>query len=148
MPGYQLVERKYLSPPLPEGRGIKANNRRIGFLDFLRELSQEEFPYHEESSLLVAGLEDVLLFARPDMDGMAMKIHKLLQKSARDFERYDCGWVQIMFRNQLKRGETLNVIYPGELKIPIHLIFGSPPASMESDGSVCYRCAFNLSSIT
>ncbi|MFQ5675466.1 MAG: hypothetical protein ACE5G1_06170 [bacterium] len=147
MPGYQLVERKYLSPPLAEGRGIKANSRRIGFLDFLRELSQDDFPYHEETSLLVVGLEDVLLFARPDMEQMAIKIHKLLQKSARDFERYDCAWVQIMFRNELKRGETLNVIYPGQVKIPIYLIFGSPAASMEN-GNVCYRCSFNLSSIS
>lgn len=146
MPGYQLIERKYLSPPLPPGRGIVANRRKIGFLDFLRELEQEDFPYHEETSLLVTGLEDVLLAARPGMEKMAMRIHNILQRAARDFERFDCDWVQIMFRNELRRGDTLNVIYPGEVKIPIYLIFGSPAADIDSNGSVCYRCAFHLSS--
>jgi len=146
MPGYQLIERKYLSPPLPAGRGIPANHHRIGFLDFLRELEQEDFPYHEESSLLVVGLEDVLLSARPAMEQMAIRIHKILQRTARDFERFDCDWVQIMFRNELRRGDTLNVIYPGEVKLPIHLIFGSPPADIEGSSNVCYRCPFHLSS--
>ena len=147
MPGYQLVEMKYLSPPLPVGKGLPANRRRIGFLDFLRELQQEDFPYHEETSLLVVGLEDVLLAARPDMATMASRIHHILQQAAGDFERFNCGWVQIMFRNELRRGERLNVIYPREVEIPIHLIFGSPPATRDN-GFVHYRCAFNLSSIT
>jgi hypothetical protein len=147
MPGYQLVQQKFLSPPLPSGRGIKANTRRIGFLDFLRELEEEEFPYREGTSLLVVGLEDVLLFARPDMESVAKTIHKKLQRVAGKFEAQNCGWVQILFRNELKRGETLRAVHPA-VELPIYLIFGSPPPEEDRDGRVYFRCSFNLSSVS
>lgn len=144
MPGYQLVEVKYLSPPQPAGKGIKTNNRRLGFLDFLRELADEDFPYHEESSLLVVGLEDILLFARPEMEKTLNWIHQKLQRAARNFERFNCPSVQIVFRHELVRGETLRVKHP-TLELPIFLIFGSPPPDVDADGVVSYRCSFNLS---
>lgn len=145
MPGYHLIERKHLSPPQPLGKGIKANNRRIGFLDFLRDLEQEDFPYDAESSLLVVGLEDVLLYGRPDMENVAHDIHRRMQRAAGNFERYNCGWVQIMFRLPLKRGETLRVDHPRE-ELPIYLIFGSPHSETDKNGNVFYSCRFNLSS--
>lgn len=146
MPGYQLIQDKYLSPPLPAGKGVKANNRRIGFLDFLKELGDEHFPYHDESSLCVVGLEDVLLFSRPDMTAMAHTIHQKLQRAARHFEKNNCPWVQIVFRSELVRGETLRVNHPAA-ELPIYLIFGSPPPEHSGEHVVCYRCSFNLSSI-
>jgi len=145
MPGYHLIERKHLSSPLPLGRGIKANSKRIGFLDFLRELDQEDFPYDAESSLLVVGLEDVLLYGRPDMENVAYDIHRRMQRAAGNFERYNCGWVQIMFRLELKRGETLLAIHPA-VELPIYLIFGSPPPETDKNNNVFFSCRFNLSS--
>lgn len=145
MPGYHLIERKHLSPPLPPEKGIKANSRRLGFLDFLRELDQEDFPYDAESSLLVVGLEDVLLYGRPDMENVAHDIHRRMQRAAGNFERYNCGWVQIMFRLPLKRGETLRAIHPA-IELPIYLIFGSPAPENDRNGNVFYSCRFNLSS--
>lgn len=145
MPGYLLTQIKHLSPPLPEGRGIKANTRRIGFLDFLRELEDDPFPYHEESKLLVVGLEDVLLFARPKMEDMAQKIHKKLQRVAGEFEKRSCPTVQIVFRSELIRGDTLRVNHPA-VELPIYLVFGSPPPETDRNGNVFYRCSFNLSS--
>lgn len=142
-----LVEQKHLSPPLPKGRGIKANNRSIGFLDFMKELQGDTFPYHEESRLLVAGLEDVLLFSRPDMENEAKKIHHILQKAAQDFEKRSCPDVQIVFRNPLKRGVHLEVEHPAR-KLPIYLIFGSPPSDSDKKGNVYYKSSFNLSSAT
>lgn len=141
MPGYQLIEQKYLDPP--KGNGIKRNSSRIGFLDFLREIGQEDFPYNEHSSLIVVGLEDVLLFSRPKMNEQAREIRRLLQGAAGNFERYNCGWIQITFRNSLRRGENLIVQHiTGDL--PIFLIFGSPIAD-EDSGNVCYRSSFNVS---
>jgi hypothetical protein len=145
MPGYHLIEQKHLSPPQPPGRGIIANSRRIGFLDFLRELDQEDFPYDAESSLLVVGLEDVLLYGRPDMETVAWSIHRRLQHAADDFERRNCGWVQIMFRLPLMRGETLRAIHPA-VELPIYLIFGSPHSETDKNGNVFFSCRFNLSS--
>jgi hypothetical protein len=145
MPGYFLVEQKYLSPPKPEGRGIKANARRIGFTDFLRELEYDEFPYNENTSLLVQNLEDLLLYSRPEMVKMAREIHYKLQRVANEFERIHCPWVQIVFKYTLLRGEKLCVIMKPEDQ-PIHLIFGSPVARDDGNGNVYYTTAFNLSS--
>ncbi|GEM_PF-589859 len=149
MPGYFLTQFKYLSPPLVEGRGIKANTQRIGFLDFLRELNDDDFPYHEESRLLVVGLEDVLLYARQGgkMEEIARTIHRKLQRVAGEFERRNCPNVQIAFRNELVRGETLRAKHPA-VELPIYLIFGSPPPETDKNGNVYYRCSFNLSSTT
>jgi len=142
MPGYQLIEKKYLSPS-PKRDGIKSNNSKIGFLDFLREIGQDDFPYNEYSSLIVVGLEDVLLYSRPDINKQAREIRSLLQRAAGNFERYNCGWVQIMFRNTLVKGENLAVNHVSEV-LPIYLIFGSP-IEEEDSGNVCYRSSFNLS---
>ena len=146
MPGYQLIERKYLHPNRTDGKGVRPNNRGIGFLDFLRELQQDPFPYHDETKLLVIGLEDILLFSRPEMEKTAKEIHRLLQRAARDFESQNCGWVQILIRTELLRGESLNVMHP-TATLPIHLIFGSPPPETDKQGNVYYLCKFNLSSV-
>ena len=142
MPGYQLIEERYLSPP--KQNGISRNTRRIGFLDFIRELKQEEFPYSEYSRLLVVGLEDVLLFSRPQMNETAMEIRKIIQSKAGQFTGYGCDWVQIMFRNRFVRGENLVVIHPAVV-LPVYLIFGSPVEDVDENENVCYRCSFNLS---
>jgi len=147
MPGYILIEQKYLLPPISKNKGLIANSRRIGFLDFLREIQGEPFPYHDETKLLVAGLEDVLLFSRPEMEKTARIIHQILQKAAGNFEKRSCPDVQIVFRCELKRGEKLKVIHPAE-ELPVYIIFGSPAADSDSRGNPFYKCSFNLSSVS
>jgi len=143
MPGYQLIEEKYLNPP--SRAGIKRNSQTIGFLDFVREIKQEEFPYNENTKLLVVGLEEVLLYSRPDMEAAAREIRRKLQSEAGRLDNSNCYWVQIVFKSPLVRGEHLNVKYPGNVMIPIYLIFGSPVEDVE-DGIINYRCSFNLQS--
>lgn len=145
MPGYFLVEHQYLSPPKPEGQGITANARKIGFTDFLRELEFDDFPYNENTNLIVYGIEDVLLFARPDMEGMAKRIHKTLQHAASKFEKNNCPWIQIVFRYKLTKGKTLIVEMKPENQ-PVYLIFGFPVAQSDGKGNVFYTASFNLSS--
>jgi hypothetical protein len=144
MPGYLLIENKYLSPPRSVGKGIKANINRLGFLDFIRDIDNQDFPFHEESNLCLVGLEDVLLFGKPDVENTARWIHQKLQRAARNLERFNCPVVQIIFRHELVRGDTLRVAHPNR-ELPLHLIFGSPPPEQEPDGIVYYRCSFNLS---
>lgn len=143
MPGYVLVQQNSLSPPLPSGRGIKANTQRKGFADFLRDLEQEEFPYNEYSSLRIHGLEELLLQARPHMEEYARIIWNKLQSKANDFFVNGCGDVQIIFRGDLERGERLIDRHITE-SIPIYLIFGSPIPD-EINGQKIYRVQFNLS---
>lgn len=143
MPGYILVEQQYLSPPKPEGQGISANTRRIGFSDFLRELKEDPFPYKENTSLLIYGLEDVLLEARPDMEGRARTIRAQLERVAQDFERSHCPFVQVVFRFGLLSGAHLWVkMLPQDQ--PIYLIFGDPVEQSDGRGNVYYTTSFNL----
>ncbi len=138
---YILIEHNHLSPPRLAGQGFKANTHRIGFLDFLRELDREEFPFHESSHLLVVGLEDVLLFSRPHMHSIALDIRNRLKRVANDFER--CPHVQIVFmKGHLVAGAELRLEMKPE-PLPLHLIFGTPQR-MEN-GFVYYLAPFNLS---
>ena len=144
MPSYYLIEQQHLSPPQPEGHGIPANPKRIGFLDFLRELEQEDFALTPYEGLLVEGIEDVLLASRPDMDAMAHSIRQLLQKSASSLQDELVASVQIVFRNKIVRGDEIWVEHPAA-NLPIAKIFGSPTRE-EDCGVPFYRVSFNLSS--
>lgn len=144
MPSYYLIEQKNLSPPRPERQGLPANPVRIGFLDFLRELEQEEFSLTPYKGLLVEGLEDVLLASRPDMEEMANNIRKLLQRSASNLQDKLVANVQIVFRSELVSGDEIWVRHPAA-RLPIARIFGSP-AREEGGGVQFYRVSFNLSS--
>ncbi|MBK6914971.1 MAG: hypothetical protein IPH11_15420 [Ignavibacteriales bacterium] len=143
MPGYVLVEQKSLTPPRPSGQGVKANTQEIGFSDFLRELKQDEFPFNENSSLRVVGIEDVLLASRPNMDEFCRQIRNTLQSAGNYFFSKGCGDVQIVFRGELVRGAHLIVRHPTS-DINIYLIFGSP-AQEEINGQWIYKSSFNLS---
>ena len=144
MPGYILVEKNSLTPPRPDGQGIIANTQEIGFSDFLRELNQDEFPFNENSSLRVVGIEDVLHAARPNMDQFAIKIRRTLQRAGNDFFSKGCGDVQIIFKGDLVRGEHLIVRHPTS-DINIYLIFASP-APEEINGQRIFKTnGFNLS---
>ena len=144
MPSYYLIEQQYLSPPRPQGNGIPANLKRIGFLDFLRELEQEDFALTPFEGLLVEGIEDVLLASRPEMDAMAHNIRQLLQRSASCLQDELVASVQIVFRNKIVRGDEIWVEHP-TAKLPIAKIFGSPTRE-EDCGVPFYRVSFNLSS--
>lgn len=143
MPGYLLVEQNKLSPPKSEKQGVKANRTRIGFFDFLRSLDDETFPYDENSSLLVVGIEDVLLGARPEMEDEAKRIRAKLNKAAGMFERRSCADIQIVFKQPLIRGDKLTVDHV-TAKIPIYLIFGSPVPDTINGQTVFRTGSFNL----
>ena len=143
MPGYLLVEQNKLSPPLAPGSGVAANKTRLGIIDFLRSLDDETFPYDENSSLLVTGIEDVLLAARPTMDEYAHQIRERLVRVAGHFNNRNCTDVQVAFRQPLRRGERLMVDHV-TAPIPIYLIFGSPVPEIINGQTVFRTGSFNL----
>lgn len=148
MPGYILIQQKHLSFATQRGTGrIRANPKVIGFLDFARLLREEPFPFNANTRLCVLGLEEVLLAARPDMETMAHTIHGWLQKAAGKFERGNCPNVQVVFRSELRRGDTLRIIHPAA-ELPIYIIFGSPTQDSDIKGNPFFTCSFNLSSAT
>lgn len=143
MPGYVLVEQKSLTPPRPSGQGVEANAQEIGFIDFLRELKQDEFPFNENSSLRVVGIEDVILTSRPNMDEFCLQIRNTLQSAGNNFFSKGCGDIQIVIKGTLRRGEHLIIKHPTS-DINIYLIFGSPVPE-EVNGQIIYKSSFNLS---
>ena len=143
MPGYLLIEQNKLSPPRPEKQGVKANTTRVGFFDFVRSLNDETFPYDENSSLLVYGIEELLLGKRPEMNDEAKRIRSKLNKAAGWFERRGCADIQIIFKQPLIRGDKLKVAHVTQ-EIPIYLIFGSPVPDTINGQTVFRTGSFNL----
>ena len=62
MAGYMLIEKKMLQPHKADG--IVPNASELGFIDYLRELRQEVFPFQRGSKLRLVGFENVLLDAQ------------------------------------------------------------------------------------
>jgi len=140
MPGYLLIERQTLS--LGRNGGIEPYSEELGFLDFLRELASEPFPFPRLSQLRVVGVEEILFAARPEHERLALEIHRRLRQAAPDLESRVIS-VQVVFHGQLIRGESLWSEYRGQ-RLPVGHIFGSPPAHEDERGNRFYTTNFNL----
>ena len=140
MPGYQIVEMGNLTPLKEDG--IAAYENKIGFLDFLREISQEPLSFPKFHQIQVRGLEEVLFSSRPDDEKMAIRMHKLLRQGAQQLERKLIE-VQIVFHGKIIRGDTFWVEYRNA-KLPIGHIFGTPLKQKDSNVNPFYKTNFNL----
>ena len=140
MPGYQIVEMGNLKPLKEDG--IAAYENKIGFLDFLREISQEPLSLPKFHQIQVRGLEEVLFSSRPDDEEMAIRMHKLLRQGAQQLERKLIE-VQIVFHGKIIRGDTFWVQYRNA-KLPIGHIFGTPLKQTDSNVNPFYKTNFNL----
>jgi len=135
-----LLESRLLIPNKPDGMQSYADE--IGFLDFLRELASEPFPFPRMAQLRVVGLEEVLFAARPEEAELALEIHIRLRQAAPELEQRLLS-IQVVFQGTLMRGESLWVEYRGQ-RLPIGHIFGSPPPETDARGNRFYRTNFNL----
>ena len=144
MPGYILIEQTQLAPIKEDG--LVPFSEAFGFLDFLRELAQEDFPFPRLAEVRVVGLEAVLFAAQPHDREMAAEIHRRLQKAASSLERRQMS-VQIVFQGTLWRGDKLWVDYRG-VRLPIDIIFDSPLFTTDARGNRTCRVHFHLTSPT
>ena len=140
MPGYHLLEYSSPLPPSPDTPDRPAD--RIGFLDFLRELSDDEPAIPRYWKVIVVGLEEVLFAADEEADALAWEIHRRLRRAAPALEGR-LATVYVVFRGQLKRGADLWSEYRGR-QLPVGHIFGAPPPEPGSDGRNTYFANFNL----
>jgi hypothetical protein len=141
MPGYEILEQKNLQPY--KEHGIKPNEIKIGFLDFLRELKNDAAAIPRNSSFMVVGIDEVLRMTKfEERDKRARKIHNILQSASSALHRKNVQ-VQIMCKERLVKGDSLKLLYRGE-ELPIHLIFGSTITN-EVHGAHVYTIGFNLS---
>lgn len=139
MPGYILVAQRDLRPHRP--RGMTPYPEMVGFLDFLRDLRQEDLPFPMGARLRVEGLEDVLWAARPNYTPVALHVRDIIKNAANEMNSRVVT-VQIVVRDTLERGQNLWAVYRGE-RLPVHLIFNSP-SSQELQGSTVYCASLNL----
>lgn len=143
MPGYILVERAMLAPARPNG--IEPHPDELGFLDFLRELAAEPFPFPRFAQIRVVGFEEVLFAARPEDAALAAEIHRRLRQAAAELERRLMS-VQVVFRGRLVRGDTLWSEFGGQ-RLPVGHIFGSPPPQTDARGNRFFAVNFNLTHV-
>ncbi len=141
MPRYEIFENRHLES-YREG-GIKPNDIKIGFLDFLREIKAGADDLPRLSAFMVTGIDEVLYMTKADeRPSIARKIHNILQSAAPALQRKRIH-VQIICNGKLTKGDSLWIEYRGE-KLPIDLIFGSTTTN-DVRGVKVYTTGFNLS---
>ena len=138
MAGYMLIEKRMLMPHKADG--VPPNPQELGFLDYLRELRQEVFPFARGTRLRVVGFEETLL-AAGDRSELAAEIHRLLAGRANDLERMG-GFVQIVFEWSLYFGDEI-WFERGKEKIGLRSVFGNVRREQDG-GNVYYLTGFNL----
>ena len=142
MSGYEIFEQRYLN--LYKEEGIVPYDIKIGFLDFLRELSAGAEGMSRLSSFMAVGIDDVLYLAKPDeRRNICLAIHKTLQSAANDLERKMIE-VQIVCKGRLFKAESFWLEYRDE-KLPVDFVFGTP-IRREIRRFPVYTTSFNLSS--
>ena len=136
MPGYLLVEERFLQPH--SSRGFPPNPVRMGFLDYLRALRQEVFPFNRSKKLRLVGLEEVLLAAGTgdNLLTVCLYIREILASRANELEA-NIGRIQVVFRRPLKRAEDFWFDPGGGHRVSLRPIFGSPVRENGVSGNEC-----------
>ncbi len=115
MPGYHLLEHGTPLPGQDDAAGRPLN--RLGFLDFLRELSGDEPAIPRFWNVTVVGLEEVIFAAGAEAEALAREIHHRLRAAASCLEKRLAD-VYILFHGRLQRGDDLWADYRGA-RLPI-----------------------------
>ena len=141
MSGYFLIEEKQMQPFKP--KGFPPNPVQMGFLDYMRELRQETFPFPEGRKMLVVGLEEVLIAAGDQLQVVEGFIHGTLASKANELNSFRVG-VQIVFRRTLRSAQDFWFELGGGRRISLRRIFDSPPLKSDFAGNEFYFVGYNL----
>jgi hypothetical protein len=140
--GYLLIAQRDLAPY--KDNGIEPYREAIGFLDFLRELEGDDFPFKKFSEIRLEGLEEALFAAVPNEETLALDIKNRLKAAAADLESRLIS-IQIVFKERLIPGDMIWAEYRGR-RLPIGFIFGSPHRETDIKRNAFFSTNFNLSS--
>ena len=141
MPGYRLIEERMLKPLTPEG--IEPHPNCKGFLDYLRELRQDSFPFSRGYKLRVEGLDDVLLAAGDQISEVESFIHNILASRANELNSVMGTDVQVIFRHKLQKSDGF-WFETGLQRVSLRQIFGSPSRHRGANGTEFFLAGFNL----
>ena len=138
MPGYHLLEQS--TPPSASVSDRPCD--RLGFLDFLRELGEEEpgIPRYWEAT--VVGLEELLFADQDEAVALALDIRRRLRAAASVLQNRLVD-VNVVFQGKLQRGDDLWVEYRGA-RLPVGHIFGCPMPRSDPHGRATYFVGFGL----
>lgn len=142
MPGYRLIEERMLKPFHSDG--IEPHPNRKGFLDYLRELRQDPFPFPPGYRLRVEGLEDVLLAAGDQLHEVEGFIHNTLASRANDLYSVMGTDVQVIFQARLQRSNDFWVEAGLKKRLSLRRIFGDPSRQQGPNGTEFFLAGFNL----
>jgi hypothetical protein len=141
MPGYRLIEERMLKPSNLDG--IEPHPNSKGFLDYLRELRQDPFPFSRGYKLRVDGLDEVLLAAGDQVTEVESFIHNILVSRANDLYSVMGTDVQVIFRHRLQKSDGF-WFEAGLQKVSLRQIFGSPSRHRGPNGTEFFLAGFNL----
>ncbi|MBI4468460.1 MAG: hypothetical protein HY650_03955 [Acidobacteria bacterium] len=142
MPGYRLIEARMLKPFNTEG--IEPHPTRMGFLDFMRELRQDPFPFLPGHKLRIEGLEYLLLEAGDKLEEVESYIHDILANRANELNSVVGCDVQVIFQEKLQRSDDFWVEAGSERHLSLRRIFGAPSRLQGPNGTEFFFAGFNL----
>jgi hypothetical protein len=142
MAGYHLIEERMMKPFNPDG--IEPNPNRKGFLDYLRELRQDQFPFPRGYKIVVEGLEDVLLAAGNSLPEVEERIHNILTARANELESIMGTNVQMIFKDKLQKSDDFWVEAGLQKRLSLRRIFGTPKRYRSPTGTEFFIAGFNL----
>lgn len=142
MANYHLIEERMMKPFNPDG--IEPNPNRKGFLDYLRELRQDPFPFPPGYKIVVDGLEDVLIAADGNLPEVESRIHNILTSRANELNSIMGTNVQIIFREKLQKSDDFWVEAGSQRHLSLRRIFGTPRRYRSPSGSEFFIVGFNL----
>jgi hypothetical protein len=135
-----LVHESVLQPRKPNG--IPPNSMRMGFLDYLRDLRQESFPFTQANKLRIVGVEDVLLAAADSARDSMSYLHRIMSARAGELEKAG-GFVQLVFRRKLVRADDF-WLEDGMNRLSLRRLFDSPELAADRFGNEFFTVGFNL----
>lgn len=142
MPGYRLIEERMLKPFSRDG--IEPYPNRMGFLDFMRELRQDSFPFAAGYKLRVEGLEHVLLAAGDKLEEVERFIHDVLASRANELFSIVGSDVQVIFQERLQRSDDFWIEAGPRRHLSLRRIFGTPIRQEGPNGTEYFSVGFNL----
>lgn len=141
MPNYYLIEERMMKPIKPDGMDVHPDRR--GFLDYLRELRQDEFPFPRGHRIAVEGLEDVLLAAGDSLPEVEDRIRGILSSKANELESMGTN-VQIIFSDKLQKSDDFWVEAGVNRHLSLRRIFVTPRRYRSPNGTEFFIAGFNL----
>ena len=124
--------------------GIEPHPNRKGFLDYLRELRQDDFPFQRGYKLAVVGLEDVLLAAGNKLPEVEEYIHRILVEPSERAEFIMGSNVQVIFEDKLQKSNDFWIEAGLQKHLSLRRIFGNPSRQQGPNGTEFFFAGFNL----